>query len=194
MKLIVRDIILIAMFAALMVVGAKFEIPMKPVPITFQLFFAIFAGLLLGPLKGFISQVIYILLGLVGIPVFADASAGLGYVFKPSFGFLLGFALCAFLCGLFIERIKEITFIKAFIIILPGFFATYIIGTLYMWGILNFNIGKAMSIGGAFKFMIPFGIKDIILTCIIAYTVTFIIPILRKANYAYYRPDKRVIL
>ncbi|MBS3969060.1 MAG: biotin transporter BioY, partial [Clostridia bacterium] len=80
----VYKITLVAMFASLTAVGAFIKIPIPYLPITLQVFFVFLAGILLGPRLGALSQIVYLTLGLVGLPIFAEGG-GLGYVFHPSF-------------------------------------------------------------------------------------------------------------
>ena len=90
----IRDLTLGGLFTALIGVGAflKITIPVQPVPMhfTLQFFFVLLCGLWLGPQKGAMAVGGYVLLGLFGVPVFAGGG-GLGYVLRPSFGYLLGF-------------------------------------------------------------------------------------------------------
>ena len=105
----VRDISLMALFSALTAIGAFITIPIPPVPFTLQIFFAILAGALLGSKRGFISVGVYVLLGLCGLPVFTKG-AGLSYIFQPTFGYLAGFILGAWVCGKVIELRKDYSF------------------------------------------------------------------------------------
>ena len=88
------DIVYCGMFAALMVVGAKIHIMIPvgvfSVTISLQVFFAVLAGFFLGPWKGFLSVVIYLILGLIGLPIYAHGG-GPAYLMKPTYGFLIGF-------------------------------------------------------------------------------------------------------
>ena len=84
-----RMLILCALFAALTAVGAFLRLPAGAMSITLQFFFTAMAALLLGPRWGALSQIVYVALGLAGLPVFTQGG-GPGYVFQPSFGFLLG--------------------------------------------------------------------------------------------------------
>ena len=103
----VYELICCAMFTALMVVGAyiKVMIPLGAfeVTVSLQLFFALLAGLILGGRSGAVSVISYILLGLIGLPVFAHGG-GLYYMAKPTFGFIIGFAAAAYTAGRLYER------------------------------------------------------------------------------------------
>ena len=190
MKLQLREIIMIGIFAALMVVGAKISIPTPfGVPITFQLFFSIYAGLLLGAKAGFLSQVIYMLLGLIGLPVFT-LGGGFSYIFNPTFGYIIGFAVAALIVGLMTQRAKKISFINILSIAAVGFLADFIIGNIYMYLIKDLYIKTPVALTSIFVSMFPYMVKDFILIAIAAYSSTIIIPILRKSGMM----EKKLIL
>ncbi|QGQ19531.1 biotin transporter BioY [Cellulomonas sp. JZ18] len=96
------DVALVATFAAF--VAACALVPPIPtgsgVPITLQTFGVILAGLVLGPLRGFLAVALYLVVGLAGVPVFAELTGGLGVLGKPSVGYLLSFPLAAAVAGL----------------------------------------------------------------------------------------------
>lgn len=182
MKLQLREMIMIGIFAALMVVGAKISIPTPfGVPITFQLFFSIYAGLLLGAKAGFLSQIIYMLLGLIGLPVFT-IGGGFSYIFNPTFGYIIGFAIAALIVGLMTEKTNKLNFTNILGIALIGFLADYIIGNVYLYFIKDLYIKEPIPLFSIFKSMAPFMVKDFILIAIAAYTSTVIIPVLRKSG------------
>ena len=106
----IRDFSLIALMAALTAVGAFITVPIPPVPFSLQIFFAILSGALLGSKKGAAAVGIYVLLGLCGLPVFTKG-AGISYLLQPTFGYLAGFIVGAWVCGKIIEH-KRICDIK----------------------------------------------------------------------------------
>jgi biotin transport system substrate-specific component len=97
----VRRTIAVALFTLLMVIGAHISVPVpgSAVPVTMQTLFLALAGALLGPALGAASQVAYLALGLAGLPVFAGAGAGLGYLLGPTGGYLIAFPVAAWLIG-----------------------------------------------------------------------------------------------
>ena len=98
-----RDLIYCALFAALTAIGAFLHFQLFQATITLQFFFTAMAGLLLGAKLGALSQLLYVVLGLVGVPIFA-AGGGFGYIFNPTFGFLLGLIPTAWVIGKIAER------------------------------------------------------------------------------------------
>ena len=96
----VRDLCLIAVFAAIMAVMAQISIPMPyGVPMTMQTFAVPLAGFILGAKRGTVSALIYVLLGAVGLPVFTQFTGGLGIVFGATGGFILSFPILAWTAG-----------------------------------------------------------------------------------------------
>lgn len=104
----IRSIVLVAAFTALIAVGAWLSIPafwFVAVPVTLATLFVILAGLLLGPWLGLAAVGLYLLAGIVGLPVFANGNSGIGTLLGPTGGFLVGYALAALVAGL-ISRLK----------------------------------------------------------------------------------------
>ena len=97
-----KTLFLVILFAALTALGAYIKIPIQPVPVTLQVFFALLSGALLGAELGALSQVLYLLAGLLGLPVFAFGG-GLTYVLQPTFGYLIGYVLAAYVVGRMLE-------------------------------------------------------------------------------------------
>jgi len=183
MKFDIKEVILIGLFAALMVVGAKIMIPTPfGVPLTFQLFFAVYAGLLLRPRSAVLSQFIYLLIGLIGIPVFASGG-GISYVVNPTFGYLIGFLLAAGLISFLMKKAKNTKFITLLGVVLLGYIATYLFGNIYLYLIKNLYLAAPISFVKVCIVMVPYMIKDLVLLIIAAYSATLILPILRKSGY-----------
>ena len=143
-KVNVRDLSLMALFAALTAVGAFITIPVPPVPFSLQIFFAILAGALLGSRQGAMSIVIYLLLGLCGLPVFTKG-AGLSYLLQPTFGYLLGFVPAAWLCGKIIEVRKSSSFRTMLVACFSAAGVDFAIGCGYFALITNLWLGKGRS-------------------------------------------------
>ncbi|MBC2398619.1 biotin transporter BioY [Clostridium tetanomorphum] len=178
------------MFAALTAIGAFIKIPIPYVPFTLQFLFCAFAGMILGARLGALSQIIYVAIGLAGIPVFTEGG-GIGYVFKPTFGYLIGFIVAAYVIGKFTERIKELTILKAFLIILSGLFFVYLFGVLYLYRICNLYLGKSMSLYTVvFYGFIVCVLGDAVLSFITAIASAKIVKAMRKIGLCTYMPTK----
>ncbi len=141
--------LLISLFASLTAIGAFLKIPTPFVPFTLQNFFVVLAGLILGSKAGFASQAVYILIGLVGIPVFTDGG-GLHYVLNYKFGYLIGFAAAAYIIGLISETFLKgkNSLIKYIAASFAGLIASYVVGLSYMYLILRFASGASPSASG----------------------------------------------
>jgi biotin transport system substrate-specific component len=81
-------------------VAAQITIPTPPVPFTLQVLAVILSGLLLGPRHGALAQAVYLLVGAVGVPVFAEFSGGLGVILGPTGGYLISYPIAAAVAGL----------------------------------------------------------------------------------------------
>ncbi len=188
MKLKTRDMILVALFAALTAIGAYLKIPTQPVPITLQILFCMYAGILLGAKLGFASQIIYVLMGLIGLPVFANGASGFGYILQPTFGFLIGFILCGYVTGKISERIHDVKGIKGFIYILIatvcGLAVVYLVGVPYLYMIFKVYKGNAITFNTALKWgFYPFIVQDLVKCFLVALTSVKVLPALRRAGY-----------
>ena len=128
-----REITLCALFAALMGIGANVSplLVIGGVPVTLQLMFAILAGGILGSRLGAISMTVYLFVGLVGAPIFAQFKGGPASLLSPTFGFVISFILVAYLTGKCLEG-KRSWFTYTFAGVL-AISANYLIGTNYMF-------------------------------------------------------------
>ena len=131
----IRSINLMALFAALTAIGAFIRIPLPYVPITLQTIFVLLAGVLLGKRRAALSQLIYLVIGLSGVPIFTEGG-GPGYIFKPSFGYLLAFVVAAYFTGVLTEN-RPINYRNIFLASTTGVLITYIIGVPYLYLILT---------------------------------------------------------
>ena len=100
-----------SLFGAGTAAGAYLIIPLPPVPITLQTLFVWgLAGALLGARLGALSQLVYLLIGIIGLPVFAGGKAGLGVLFGPTGGYLIGFVAGAWVIGTLVNLKKNRAF------------------------------------------------------------------------------------
>ena len=93
---------LISLTVALTTAGAYLRVPVGPVPISLQTLFVLLAGALLGPWLGAAAMASYVLLGLIGLPIFTGGG-GPQYILSPTFGFLLSFPVSALVVGAFLR-------------------------------------------------------------------------------------------
>ena len=154
-----KQLVLGGIFVALIAVSAWIKIPFPYVPLTFQLVVAVSAGIVLGRKVAPLVMGVYIILGLIGLPIFSSGG-GLSYVLQPTFGFILGFPLSAWLAGMFWNETNS----GKIIAIITGILATYLIGIPWFWGWSHVISDKAFSFWKVFLLAgWPFIIKDIAL-------------------------------
>ncbi|NLY56574.1 MAG: biotin transporter BioY [Firmicutes bacterium] len=145
-----RTVVLVAMFTALMSVAAFIQIPLPPVAISLQTLVALLAGLVLGPRLGPLSILVYLAIGLVGVPVFT-AGGGISYVLKPSFGYLVGFIPAAWLVGYFTKQSKELVMGKLLLLAACAHLVIYAIGVPYLYLALKYFSGTPVSLAFILK-------------------------------------------
>lgn len=150
-----KEISFVALFAALTAVGGFISIPFYPVPLTFQVFFVLLSGIILGKRLGALSQIVYIGIGAIGAPIFHNFTGGVGIILGPTGGFLIGFVFGAYMAGFFYEKFSnnKLRFSSLLFSIAP----IYIIGVLWLSFITNMTISKAILVGG-----VPFIPGDIV--------------------------------
>jgi biotin transport system substrate-specific component len=164
-KFSARDITMTAVFAALAVVAAMLvRYAGSIVPFSLMPLMAMLAGGLLGPRLGALSMVVYILMGLIGIPVFATPPfGGPAYVLQPTFGFLPGFAGCAYVIGMLLRNREGSGFSRYFLAMTAGILVYYLVGLPYLYAILTFYLGKTVSIAQVLKIgFTPFIALDLV--------------------------------
>ncbi|MEG0075166.1 MAG: biotin transporter BioY [Eubacterium sp.] len=160
-----RSLVQCGLFAALIAVGAFIQIPIPSMDyFTMQFIFVILSGMLLGSSKGAISAGVYVLIGLVGFPVFA-AGGGISYIFRPTFGYLIGFILAAWLSGLIVEKSQSATYKTYLWAAFSGLVATYFLGYFYKFIILNFYMGTPTPWPLIFLASFPLDLPGDILLC-----------------------------
>lgn len=139
------------LFAALTAAGAFIQVPLGFTSITLQTMITILAGALLGAKWGTLSQVTYVVLGLVGLPVFTKGG-GLGYLLQPSMGFLLALIPAAFVVGKIMESGAPRHSMKSLVVAcIAAEIVIYLIGTPYMGAVLNLHMGLGYSAAKVFQ-------------------------------------------
>lgn len=183
----VRDLTLIAIFAVLAIVGGRLVIPLGVIPITLQTAVVLITGFLIGGKRAMAAQGLYVLMGLLGLPVFAEGG-GFAYVLRPSFGFLLGMIAAAALVGVLADR-ADPTRIRLGI---PVAAAVAVLGiiVIYLAGLVGFVVsmrlfvGREMTWSQAWRLAIlPFLLKDLTVTAM----VVAVAPLLRRVTAPFFR-------
>ena len=164
---ITRDIVAIVGFALLTAAAAQVSIPLgfTPVPLTGQTFAVLLAGGVLGANRGAASQLLYVALGAVGLPFYADGASGLTVdgAFIPTVGYLIGFIVAAYVVGLMAERQQDRNLISSIPALFAGTFIIYAIGAPILAWRLGVPFAADLDEPSALKFGIaPFLIGDAI--------------------------------
>ncbi len=181
-----KDLTTVSIFTALTAIGAFISFPLGPVPVTLQTFFVLLCGLILKPKQAFLSQLLYMIIGLVGIPIFAGFKGGPQQIFSLTFGFVTGFILAAFIVSIIFNKLSFSKF-AIIISVLIGTLIIYLVGLSHMYFIFNFVMGSPMTFFQVFKVgcltFLPGDLLKAILVSIIAYKL---IPIVNKdKNFSY---------
>ncbi|MEC5423130.1 biotin transporter BioY [Virgibacillus sp. C22-A2] len=143
-----RMMIVTALFAAIIGVLAQLTIPLPLVPITGQTLAIGLAATILGSRYGTISVLLYLIIGAVGVPVFAQMSAGVGILFGPTGGYLIGFIPSAFIIGYFLEK-TSFTIKNAVIANLIGTVIALVFGTVWLKIVAELSWTAAFASGAA---------------------------------------------
>ena len=150
------QIVLVFSGAAFVGIAAQIAIPLPftPVPLTLQTFAVLLAGAALGSLRGVASMGLYALMGVVGVPWFAEGSSGYS---TASFGYILGFILAAFIVGRLAERGASTTSMQSAALMVIGNLAIYAVGVTWLKFAIDSSWATALSLG-----VVPFLIGDAI--------------------------------
>ena len=177
-----KNMILCAMFVALIAMGAFIKIPVPVVPFTLQYLFTMLAGLLLGGKKGCLAVGIYILLGLIGLPIFAQGG-GIGYIFQPSFGYIIGFAVGAFVTGVIANQKNRPSFLRLLAADFAGLLIVYLLGMVYYYLISAFYLGNPIGLWPLFLYCFILAVPGDIILCIMgAFLGERLIPIIKEGK------------
>ncbi len=145
-----KDLVLCAMCAAITCILAPISVPIGPVPISLCTFAVMLAGVLLGPKFGFISQLIYVLLGAVGVPVFAGYSAGVSCIAGMTGGYIVAYPILALITGALYWAVGKkkagwLRILWMFLAMIIGTVVLYAIGTVWFCIVSGTGVAAAMG-------------------------------------------------
>ena len=164
-----RDVALVAAFAALICASAyvgAIPVGTAGVPITLQTLTVMLAGCILGPLRGFAAVTLYLALGAVGLPVFAEHSSGVGVFAGPSGGYLIAFPLAAALGGFLVKYVAREHRTRALVVFACSITASIFV--IHPLGIVGMMLHFDVSFGQAAAWDMPFWIGDVVKTSLVA--------------------------
>lgn len=144
-----RDAALILAAAGLTALCAQisFYLPGNPVPVTGQTFAVLLSGAALGANRGASAMLLYVLAGMVGLPVYADGHHGIDIVTGASGGYLIGFLVAGWVMGKLAEARFDRTPVKALPLFLAGSAIIYAIGVPWLAASLDVSLSKAFELG-----------------------------------------------
>ncbi len=151
----VAQVFWIVTFAILTAVGAQIEIPLKPVPLTFQTMFVLLAGAFLGRRNGFLSMILYLGLGMVGLPVFAGGALGFPVLLGPTGGYLLAFPVAAFVVGYLVSLKRSRVFVLLAMAV--GLAIIFALGTVQLNLVYFHNWSESLKAG-----LLAFSVWDLV--------------------------------
>ena len=175
----VRRMVLCAMFTALVAVCSQIAVPLPwGVPINLALFAVYMAGTMLGPVWGTASQVVFIALAAIGVPVLANFSGGFDKFVGPTGGFLISFPLMAYIIGLGVEHRNAFkgAFVTAVVV---GTLVNYVVGVALFVVVAHSTI--AVGISACVLPFIPTAIIKAVLACVLGLNIRKRIPGVKKA-------------
>ena len=169
----IKDIILIISFTMAMIISSYIKVPLFPVPFTMQTFVVVLSSFVIANRKACIPQIIYLLYGFTGAMVFSNGG-GILYVFSPTFGYILGFVVMAYVISYMIEKCNNVNMTLKRLIAIGsiGVIIQLSIGTSYLYVVSNTILDTNISIidtviKGSIIFL-PYDILKVILAGIIA--------------------------
>jgi biotin transport system substrate-specific component len=155
----VRDALLVVGYAALVGLLAQLVIPLPftPVPITGQTFGVLLGGMALGWRRGLAGMVLYVAVGLVGVPWFAEGKGGFSVLSAPSFGYLVGFVIAAGVLGRLAETGASRNPLLTLASMVAGNVVIYFFGVTWLMNAIHVDLGTAIALG-----LTPFLLGDAI--------------------------------
>lgn len=144
----VRHLVLVGLMTAVTCVlgPLSMAIPVSPVPISLGTLAIYLAASVLGMKLGTLSVITYILLGLVGVPVFTNFSAGPGKLFGPTGGYIIGYTFLSLICGAFVERFFHKP-VLCFLGMILGTGILYAFGTVWLKVQMDLTFFQALMAG-----------------------------------------------
>ena len=167
--------ILTALFTALIAAGSFIKVPVGAVPVTLQTLFVFMAGLLLPPLNATLSVLIFIILGLIGLPIFTSGG-GIAALISPTGGFIIGF-LAAAIAGSLLAKRKHDSILYNVFVVLVMEVLTYLVGLPWLKINLSTTWAKAFAVG-----LVPFIPGDAIKIAVASLSSRILYPEVQKLS------------
>ena len=163
-----RNIAYIGLATAILCVLAPLSVPSGIVPVSLATFAVFFVSATLGWKRGTLAVIVYILLGLIGLPVFANFNAGVGIVAGPTGGFIVGYVFCALITGLLVDLFGKHKFVYP-LAMASGLVCCYLFGTF--WYMFSQYVSFAVALTAC---VVPFLFFDAIKIAVASFLSVFI--------------------
>ncbi|MCJ7688791.1 MAG: biotin transporter BioY [Clostridiaceae bacterium] len=155
-KINIHHLTLIGVMAAVTCILGPLSLPIGIVPISLTNLAIYFSVYVLGQKRGTLSYIVYLFIGLIGLPVFSGFSGGFTKIFGPTGGYLIGFIFMAFISGIFIDKFPNNIYM-CFLGMILGTIVTYIFGTAWLAYQSNITFNASLAVG-----VLPFIPGDIV--------------------------------
>ena len=168
---LIKSFFIIVIGSILLTISAKIKIPFYPVPMTMQTFMVLFLGISFGYKIGVATVMLYLLEGILGLPVFSNSpekGIGIAYFVGPTMGYLIGFVFASFLAG-FLKYNSN--FFLTFIKLLLSTSIIYILGVLWLGNLIGWD--KPILQLGVFPFLLAELFKILLLTLLVKKILVF---------------------
>ena len=165
-KITTKNLTLCALFAALTAVFSQLSIQIGAIPLNLATLSVFIAGGLLGWKYGALSQIVYVLLGVFGAPVFNNFTGGIGIVIGKTGGYIVGYVVAAFLVGLISNKLKKYQAIVLPVSMALGLLACYFLGTAWFMFVTGTKLWQALA-WCVFPFILGDGIKILVATILV---------------------------
>jgi|TARA_B100000953_G_C17828306_1_gene360966 biotin transport system substrate-specific component len=166
-----KSLLIVILGSILLTISAKIKIPFYPVPMTMQTFVVLFLGISFGYKIGVATVILYLLEGIVGLPVFSNSpekGLGIAYFVGPTMGYLIGFVFASFLAG-YLKYNSN--FVFTFIKLTLSTSIIYILGVLWLGNLIGWE--KPILQLGVFPFLLAELFKILLLTLLVKKILKF---------------------
>ncbi len=172
-----RTLCFCSIFAALIAVCAQIVIPLPAVPISLALLPILLAGSLLGPWYGTLSVLIYILLGLIGVPVFAGFGSGVGVLFCRTGGYIIGYLFASFAAGV-LSKVFGRGFWRLCLAMACGVLLCYLFGTVWYMRLTASSLATSLTLC-----VLPFIPGDCVKVALASYLTQKLLPVFKRNRW-----------
>lgn len=146
-----KSIVFVALFAAISAISGFLAVPVPgtPVPIVLQNMMVVLSGMLLGPVLGTLSTLLFVVAGILGLPILSGGTGGFAKLMSPTGGFIVGYVISSLVAGLILGRPvygKKVSIVKTIVAAFTGFVVMYIPGILHFMNIMDADLKESLML------------------------------------------------